>query len=493
MIESILLRVHIMKMSHTNTAFEASDIFAWKQAFFLKGYTDFLIPALGIGLVFCFVKGFALRKRQLAFLPAVLLVTTSCVQERNPTQSTSNPISFLFSLAKVHYVDWNFATNIKENGILNHVFLTLPMGQIPAKGPARLGERQIAVSPHAPLKPDVFLILCESCYTSSSSKFVTPMAELEKEGFERSTMISPVYGGMTAEAEFEVLTGLPSQRYKGIDFQYFAESYSHEAMGLPRVFVKNGYSSFSAHNNKGFFWRRDLVHPKFGFQKSIFLEEMNWPDLSVTPEDDILFESALKQYKSNLDGKKNTFAFLITIHTHGPYKEVEDDGGEGDYKAKLEKSLKEFLRFQKQVYELAQKNSRPVIFVIFGDHKPAMTISFYKKHVFSDDFFSSKGERNDGFRFSSLSESQRMIYGRVPVFIKSLNVKNGELAKEIARTSHDKPLYCLPSVLTKFINVHHEYYRFLDTVCKRPSVELVDKAVIDSVFSEEAYGNLLFD
>lgn len=492
-LEALLLRIHLMKLSYTNTALEASDIFGWKQALFLKSYTDFLIPFLVIGMLLCFFKGFTIRKRQFIFLPILLLVTTSCMQERRPTESSVNLVNYLFRIAKVHYVDWSFATNIKENGVLNHLFLTLPMGQVPAKGKARLGERKIAAAHDNNVKPDVFLVLCESCYTSTSSKFVTPMADLEKEGFARSTMISPVYGGMTAEAEFEVLTGLPSQRYKGIDFQYFAESYSNQAMGLPRVFVENGYSTFSAHNNKGFFWRRDVIHPKFGFQKSVFLEEMNWPDLSVTPEDDILFESALKQYKTNLAAKKNTFAFLITIHTHGPYKEVDGDGGEADYKAKLKKSLQEFLKFQNQVYELAQQNNRPVLFIIFGDHKPAMTISFYKKHVFNDDFFTAKGEKNDGFRFSSLSDSQRMVYGRVPLFVKSLNLKNTELAKAVASESHDKPLYCLPAFLTKSIGVHHEFYRFLDDVCKRPSVELVDKAFIDSVFSEETYGNLLFD
>ncbi|WP_413570343.1 LTA synthase family protein [Bdellovibrio sp. HCB117] len=493
LLEALLLRIHIMKLSYTNTALEASDIFGWKQALFLKSYTDFLIPLLLVGMLWCLFKGFTIKKRQFVFLPVLLLVTTSCMQERRPTDSSVNLVSYLFRVAKVHYVDWNFATNIKENGVLNHLFLTLPMGQIPAKGKIRLGERKVATVHNAKDMPDVFLVLCESCYTSTSAKFVTPMADLEKAGFARSTMISPVYGGMTAEAEFEVLTGLPSQRYKGIDFQYFAESYSEHAMALPRVFSENGYATFSSHNNRAFFWRRDVVHPKFGFEKSIFLEQMNWPDMSIVPKDDILFRNALAQYKANLDGNKKTFSFLITIHTHGPYKDVNGDGGEADYKAKLQESLSEFLSFQAQVHELAQKNKRPVLFLIFGDHKPAMTVSFYKKHVFSDDFFTEKGEKSEGFRFSSLNDSQRLTYGRVPLFVSAFNTKGSGLAESIAREIHDKPIYCLPGVLSESIPIYHEFYGYLKDVCKRSSEELVDKSVIDTVFPEEIYGNLLFD
>lgn len=383
LIECLFLRIHFLKMAFTNSPLEASDIFGWKQALFVRGYTDFLIPLLALALIVCAIKGLTFKKRQLLFLPAMLLVTTSCMQERHPTDYRVNPVSLLMRIAHVTYVDWNFATNIKENGVLNHLFMTLPMGQIPLKGrvPFPVEEKRILSSKRGE-KPDIFLVLCESCYTSSTDKFVTPMADLAKEGFRKTTMISPVYGGMTAEAEFEVLTGLPSQRYKGIDFQYFADSFSEEAKAFPRILLENGYSTFSAHNNKGYFWRRNTIHPKFGFQKSYFLESMNWTGDEV-PEDEVLFVKALNEYKNNLNTNKKTFAFLITLYTHGPYKEKNSDGGESEYRDKLDKSIKQFVAFQKTIMTLASKKSRPVLFLIFGDHKPAMTVSFWACPSFS--------------------------------------------------------------------------------------------------------------
>ncbi|KHD89993.1 MAG: cation tolerance protein CutA [Bdellovibrio sp. ArHS] len=492
LLESLFLRIHWMKMSYTNTAFEASDVFGWRQALFLKGYSDILVPVIVLAMLFCFFKGLTFKKRQLLFFPVMLLLTTSCVQERHPTEISLNPVSYLFRLVKVKYVDWNFATNIKENGVLNHLFMTLPMGQVPAKGKVTY---QVGRSPKSHIgdeSPDVFLILCESCYTSLSGKFVTPMSQLADHGFTRTNIISPVYGGMTAEAEFEVLTGLPSQRYKGIDFQYFAESFSTHAEGLPRVLAKAGYETFSSHNNVGYFWHRDVIHPKFGFQKSYFLEHMNWSDKENRPPDRVMYETALTAYKKNLNVGRKTFAFLITLSTHGPYKDKDDDGGEADYQEKMSKAMKDFLEFQEKVTENSQKKGRPVLFLIFGDHKPAMTISFYKRHVFNDDFFLARGKESAGFIFSDLKGRQRLTYGRVPLYIKSVggSVKGESMAQEL----RDKPIYCLPGVLSENIGVYNDYYSYLENICQKESSEvLADPSSLKDLFAEEIYGNLLFE
>lgn len=489
LLESLFLRIHLMKMSHTNTALEISDILGWRQALFLKGYSDLLVPLLLFAILYCFFRGINFKKKQFLFLPVMLLVSTSCVQERHPTEKKLNPVSFLFGIANVQYVDWNFATNIKENGILNHLFLTLPMGQIPRKGEVLFESDQISSMSKSPVPIDVFLILCESCYTSMSNKFITPMAQLMEHGFVHTSLISPVYGGMTAEAEFEVLTGLPSQRYKGIDFQYFADSFAAKADGLPRVLGNAGYDTFSSHNNDGFFWRRDVIHPKFGFANSYFLEDMNWSDRNNKPPDSVMFEASLKAYENRVDRNKKTFAFLITLSTHGPYKDL-GDGGEADYKEKLSQAIADFLRFQDRVSEISHKKGRRVLFLIFGDHKPAMTISFYKHHVFDDGFFSSV--KNGALSFSDLSSNQRLTYGRVPLFVKSDVSESMDIAKSIASELRDKPIYCLPGVLAGNIGIKNQYYQHLRSVCRRPSEKLVDPYYIKSVFPEEIYGNLLF-
>ncbi|WP_235046317.1 LTA synthase family protein [Bdellovibrio bacteriovorus] len=494
LIECLGVRIHLMKMALTNSPFEASDIFAWKQAFFLKSYTDYVIPAIVIGLLLCVWKGISFQKKQLLFLPVFFMVAMSIVQERHPTESQANPVSSLFKLARVTYVDWNFATNVKENGILNHIFLTLPTGQIPAKGKLPYEDLNAVIDPKkAKYEPDVFLVLCESCYTSSNDSFVTPIADLEKDGFAHATVISPVYGGMTAEAEFEVLTGLPSRRYKGIDFQYFAERYSAKAEAVPRIFAENGYDTWSAHANDGFFWKRDIVHPKFGFERSFFADSMSWSDGSKYPEDKVLFDLALTKYADSLKAGKKTFAFLISVYTHGPYADTDGDGGEAVYKEKLGKTVQQFLDFKNAAVKLAQQNNRPVIFVIFGDHKPAMTISFYKRHEFDDDYFSARGSRNESFQFSTLNRSQQIVYGKVPMYVKGYGLKDVGVAEAIAKESEQRPIFCLPGILSERIGIQNAYYNYLVDTCRKSPEDLVDPEFLKKYFAEEIYGDRLFD
>ncbi|WP_413613317.1 LTA synthase family protein [Bdellovibrio sp. HCB-110] len=491
LLECLLLRIHFLKLLYTNSAFESADIFAWRQALYLTSYTDLIIPMIIILLAIVFLRGMSFKKRKLVFLPVFVLLLISCVRQIQ-SKELDNSIGYVMRLTNVTYVDWNFAVNVKENGILNHLFLTLPVQKIPRGGhsfryPSNVTNRMGKAS------PDVFLILCESCY-SNATDFVTPIAILEKMGFVYSSLVSPVYGGLTAEAEFEALTGLPSQRFKGVDYQYFAERFSKRALALPRVFHESGYNTNSFHNNIGSFWRRNVVHPRFGFNQSFFIEDMNWHgNINESfPEDDILFKKALEEYKKNLEADKKTFSFLITIHTHGPYREVNDDGGEGDYAAKMKTSVNQFITFHNRVLELAKTKKRPVIFLIFGDHKPAMTISFYKRHIFNDDFFVSVDGEKDSFQFASLNGSQRVIYGRVPLYIKSTGLKNSDLAVRFGEQIKDRPIYCLPGIIGKHVSLNSQFYGYLSEICERLPAELVDKNVIKLVFKEELYGNILF-
>ncbi|WP_413944570.1 LTA synthase family protein [Bdellovibrio sp. HCB-162] len=494
LLECLLVRIHLMKLALTNTPFEVEDIFAWKQALFLKSYSDWLIPILALALIVCVVKGFSLRKKQWVFLPIFILLSVSCMQESHPTETKTNPVSYLFRLARVTYVDWNLVTNVKENGIFNHIFLTLSMGGVPAKG--SLPYKEVSQPAHLALDkeaPDVFLVLCESCYTSSDGNFVTPISKLEDQGYSHATVISPVYGGMTAEAEFEVLTGLPSRRHKGIDFQYYAEKYAKDAMAAPRVFAKHGYSTFSAHANVGFFWKREIVHPKFGFQKSYFVDDIKGAERGKYAEDRILFDSVLDKYQENLKEGKKTFAFLITVYTHGPYSELNGDGGEQAYKDKVKKTTQQFVDFQKAAARLAAAHNRPVVFVIFGDHKPAMTVSFYRRHEFNDDYFTLTGSKNESFRFADLDKAQQIVFGKVPMYVKGYGMKDSATIGKFVKGMEERPLFCLPALMAEDVGVQDAFFRYSIDVCRKNPEVLVDLDALGVYYPDTVYAGRLFE
>lgn len=220
---------------------------------------------------------------------------------------------------------------------------------------------------------------------------------------------------------------------------------------------------------------------------------MPWSDGSKYPEDKVLFDLALTKYEDSLKAGKKTFAFLISVYTHGPYADTDGDGGEVVYKEKLGKTVKQFLDFQKAAAELAKKHNRPVVFVIFGDHKSAMTISFYKRHEFDDDYFSARGSRNESFQFSTLNRSQQIVYGKVPMYVKGYGLKEAGVAEAIAKEAEERPFFCLPGILSERIGIQNAFYNYLVDTCRKDPEDLVDPEVLKKYFTEEIYGDRLFD
>ena len=58
-----------------------------------------------------------------------------------------------------------------------------------------------------------------------------------------SLSISPVFGGGTAQAEFEVLSGVPAmEKLSGVEFDVFTGA---ETYGLPALLAKGGYHTMA--------------------------------------------------------------------------------------------------------------------------------------------------------------------------------------------------------------------------------------------------------
>jgi len=88
-----------------------------------------------------------------------------------------------------------------------------------------------------------------------------------KEGFS----ISPVFGGGTAQAEFELLCGVPAFReYSGIEFNNFSSS---PAYCLPGLLAKAGYRAIASNAHKPDFFNAIPAYLSLGFSEIYFPEE----------------------------------------------------------------------------------------------------------------------------------------------------------------------------------------------------------------------------
>ncbi|QHF29746.1 hypothetical protein PspR32_18845 [Pseudomonas sp. R32] len=350
----------------------------------------------------------------------------------------------------VYYISWDWPVNIERNGLPLHLIhtsrRTIPTEATEAQASAFASLQGHAVADNN--RPqNIIFILCEACW-HDEQHFKSAFLPLVNAGFIETRSVSPVYGGATVNATFELLTGLPSTgSLSGVIYQEYASLISNSAHTLPRYLKAAGYNTTEEHNHGKQFWKRDIVSPKFGFDKFVGLEDMgqavtiNWAD------DEILFDHALSELKKN----QSNFMFLTTVSTHGPYPFI-NDYGQGYYLSKLSTAIQRVAAFAEKVK--AYDNN--ALIMVVGDHKPALNTFFYKEGILPKDHFDTVGETNGEFTFSANSAPE--IRGDVPVYVLG---KDAGRVNQFVEQSNGKPFFCLSQILdTDFINSGVPAYNF---------------------------------
>ncbi|WP_164521500.1 LTA synthase family protein [Iodobacter ciconiae] len=491
-LEGLLCQASWLKEGQTGEPLLARDLFEVSQGVSLASYLNWEMIAFSL-LVACAVgvgvwkrPRFAWWRLALALLlPALLLIRIFDHGVLNKTSS-----SILAEHFKASYLSYNFIQNTRQNGLLVHLYQTAESVKLPSAGAHSFYTLGTLKTQQA-IEPDVVLILCEACFTSlDDDHFITPIARLKQKGFSASMMLSPVYGGGTAEAEFEMLTGLSSAVLPGIDYQNYASSYRKDAATLVSRYKDAGYRTIGMHNFYGNFWKRSNIYPSFGFSSTRFVEEMSWKT-RTWPDDGLLYDAALKAYAQG-PAKGKTMLSLVTVMTHGNYTDRDYDGGMGDYNQRLNAAVKHLEKFVKQLEAQAKKRKRPLVIALIGDHKPSLTAAFYRKGVFDDHFFRSKGDRNDKFRFAyKLTPQQWRKRAEVPLFIKA---SRPDLAAGMIGNLAGKPMFCLPGELAQLLPKEDPFWGALSSLCARESDQLVPTQQVEwrKVFEPALFAERLF-
>lgn len=200
-----------------------------------------------------------------------------------------------------------------------------------------------------------------------------------------STIMSPVFGGYTANAEFESLCGFPVVH----DDVKFERRLINAAPCLPTVLEKHDYDTVVSHPNIPAFWNRTNAYRRLGFKtywsKNDFnLDDMNRGFLSDTS----LYRQVMEKSAQREEPTKPVFNYIITYFGHWQGSnlyprnksrpqvihcveecktpEIESYANAAHYKAK------ELLEF---VDEL-KKNDPDALIVAFGDHLPFLGGNF---------------------------------------------------------------------------------------------------------------------
>lgn len=265
----------------------------------------------------------------------------------------------------------------------NDAKVTVPDGYDADMEKALLEKYEIPSAPA--IKPDVVIIMNEAWsdltrYLDMSKLSSDPLPVLHRLQKDSNTitgnMHTSIYGGGTANTEFEFLTGSSCAFYNPTTCIY--NQYINNYMpSLASELKDMGYSATAMHNYDGNGYKRRAVYKYLGFDEEYFVDSMS-EDASIVPDgiktDESLFE---RVYKLTSDSDKPVFSFNVTMQNHYPYnqKYVFDkrDVIAGDYDQTVLNYLSLVHTSDRAFGELINKykdSSKPTIVVMFGDHKP---------------------------------------------------------------------------------------------------------------------------
>lgn len=256
-------------------------------------------------------------------------------------------------------------------------------------------ERKAAVAQFNELKPTVIGIMNETFADMSvydavrDAGYVGPGYYNGLAGtLQRGPLMVSVFGGGTANSEFEFLTG-NSTAFIGTG-KYAYQLYDMTVSdSLVRQFGELGYTSTAMHPQDPVNWKRATAYKQLGFDEFLSMADFEGaPVYHSGVTDAATYEKILDLLEGDVNPQ---FIFDVTMQNHGGYGPgtapaedvvhldipgVSPDVADslGVYLACIERSDNDLAYFIERLRAL----ERPVVLVFFGDHQPGLDDSLFE-------------------------------------------------------------------------------------------------------------------
>jgi phosphoglycerol transferase MdoB-like AlkP superfamily enzyme len=149
---------------------------------------------------------------------------------------------------------------------------------------------------------------------------VTPfLNSLARRSLTYTQLADETAQGMTSDAEYAALN---SQLPLGQGAIAFLRA-DNNFLTLAHVLQGSGYATLSAHPFKKGFWNRAVIHPRYGFDRSLFAEELGPGRVIGWGLADGDFFTRMVPELAALP--RPFFAFLVTLSLHHPYDHFPED------------------------------------------------------------------------------------------------------------------------------------------------------------------------
>lgn len=251
--------------------------------------------------------------------------------------------------------------------------------------------------------------------------------------------LSPEMGGGTANAEFEVLCGLPAPR----NSMAFVNLLRNSSPCLPAVLSRMGYRSIASHAHQADNWNRVSAYGRIGFDHYRPIDAFDLDDM-----DEIFLadSSFFRQNIEFLDGQnigRPIFNYLVTLSSHWGYLRniqrrpdlvttyPDDARMLHGYANAVAYTTRAFMDWTAEVIA----RDPDALIIAFGDHAPSLDVD-------PDPYLEVNGK--DPADFDGPDTRRRLGIARTPLLI--IDGDRGPV-----HTGTDIPMYELPGLIGELL------------------------------------------
>ncbi|MEN5207873.1 LTA synthase family protein [Stenotrophomonas terrae] len=291
---------------------------------------------------------------------------------------------------------------------------------------------------HVVLLESVWDITLLDRYQSSRSP-LDPRFLALWESAGRPYVLSPEMGGATANAEFEVLCGLPAPR----NSVAFVNLMRNPSPCIPAVLARSGYRTIASHAHQAENWNRIRAYDNAGFDIYRPIGAFELDDLEGGLLADSSFFRQNLQYLDENRSDAPLFNYLVSLSSHWGF--VRNSERRPDlvtispadvpvlhaYANAVAYTTKAFMDWTEDIL----MRDPEALIIAFGDHSPSLDVD-------PDPYTAVNGR--DKAVFDSPATRRKVGISRTPLLI--LDGNRGAL-----RTGTDLPMYELPGLIGQLL------------------------------------------
>lgn len=225
-----------------------------------------------------------------------------------------------------------------------------------------------------------YTILNEGSNVTYNKDYLPFIHSLDENVIKGKCYVS-VFGGQTANSEFECLTGnslafLPAS---SVPYQQYING---TTFSLPIYMKTLGYQAIAIHPCVATNWNRDVAYKSMDFDAFLTQNDFTKPEYVRYISDKETYKKIIDQFEKKKDADK-LFIMGVTMQNHGGYTddtEWEEPIIAGDGEYTLANEFLSSAHISDEAYEYLldyfKDYEEPTIILMFGDHQPSIDAGF---------------------------------------------------------------------------------------------------------------------